>query len=293
MQFEVELIKILQQMSGGFSDALFLGITQFGAEIAFLAVAVVLYWCIDKAYAYKFFNVYILGVAVTNFIKLGFKRPRPFDSYRILSIGDPETTYSFPSGHTQSIASISTMLTMRYGRKYRAIPIVCIALTLLVMISRMYLGQHYLSDVFCGLTLGIFSALVFCAVLSLFGEKEELFLIPNIILSLILISVLSALGMLSTPSGGDILKGLGAFNAFGIGYILEKRYIKYDVKAYRIWWTVVLRVVVGLAVAIAVQQGFKLFLPQSIPMLYCYFRYFVMAAWAALAAPCLFGALRI
>lgn len=293
MQFEADLIKLLQRMSNGFTDAVFLGISQLGTELAFLAIAVVLYWCLDKKYAYRFFNVYILGVAITNFLKLGFKRTRPFNAYNVRSIGDPESTYSFPSGHTESISSISTLLTIKYGKKYRIVPYICIAATLLVMISRMYLGQHYLSDVFCGLTVGVFCAIAFNALLSLFGDREELFLIPNIIVSIIIISVLAGLGMLNSPSGADILKGLGAFVAFDAGYFVEKRYVKYDVKSNRIWWKIALRLVVGLGVAVGIQQGFKLFLPESIPMLYCFLRYFIMAAWAALAAPALFKMLKI
>lgn len=293
MQFEADLIKLLQRASNGFTDTVFLGISQLGTELAFLAIAVVLYWCLDKRYAYRFFNVYILGVAVTNFLKLGFKRTRPFNAYKVRSIGDPETTYSFPSGHTESIASISTLLTIKYGKKSKAVPIICIAATLLVMLSRMYLGQHYLSDVFCGLTVGVFCAIAFNALLSLFGDKEELFIIPNIIVSVVIISVLADVGMLNSPSGADILKGLGAFVAFDIGYFVEKRYVKYDVTSNRLWWTVALRLVVGLGIAIAIQQCFKLFLPESIPMLYCFLRYFLMAAWASLAAPVLFKKLKI
>ena len=293
MQFEADLIKLLQRMSNGFTDAVFLGITQLGTEIAFLAIAVLLYWCFDKKYAYRFFNVYILGVAITNFLKLGFKRTRPFNAYRVRSIGTPETTYSFPSGHTESIASISTLLTIKYGKKYRFVPIVGAAATLLVMISRMYLGQHYLSDVFCGLTVGVFCAIAFNALLSLFGDREELFLIPNLIISVIIISVLAGVGTLNSPSGADILKGLGAFIAFDAGYFIEKRYVKYDVEINRVWWKVIIRLVVGLGVAVGIQQGFKLFLPESIPMLYCFLRYFIMAAWAALAAPALFKAVKI
>lgn len=295
MLFEANLIELLQHMSTGFTDVLFTGITQLGTELAFMAVAVVLYWCIDKRYAHRLFNVYILGVAFTNFLKLGFKRMRPFDAYpdKVRSIGDPETTYSFPSGHTESIASLSTMLTIKYGKKYTAVPVVCGCATLLVMISRMYLGQHYLSDVFCGLTAGVFFAVAFNALLSLMGEKEEFFVIPCLALSVVLISVLAGLGMLDSPSGADILKGVGAFAAFDIGYFAEKRFVKYDVKANGAWWKIALRLVIGLGVALGIQQGFKLFLPQSISMLYCFLRYFLLAAWVAAAAPALFKAVKL
>lgn len=295
MQFEADIIKTLQHLSNGFTDGLFLFISQFGTELLFLAVAVTLYWCIDKRFAYRLFNVYILGVAVTNFLKLGFKRTRPFDAYpeKVKSIGDPERTYSFPSGHTESIASIGALLTVKYGKRYKAVPVVCAAVTLLVMLSRMYLGQHYLSDVFAGLTIGVFCAIAFNALLSLFGDKEEWFVVPGLILTAALIGALAGLDILSSPSGADILKGVGAFVAFDIGYFLEKRFVRYDVAANRKWWTVLIRLVGGIGVAVGIQQGFKLFLPEEIPMLYCFLRYFLLAAWASVLAPLLFKAFKI
>ena len=295
MGFEADIIKALQTLSNGFTDFVGKALSLFGTEYLFLIIAVALYWCIDKAYAHRFFNVYILGVAVTNFLKLGFKRTRPFNAYpdKVTSIGSPETTYSFPSGHTESIASVSTLLTIKYGKRYKAVPIVCAVLTVLVMLSRMYLGQHYLSDVFCGLTLGVFVSIVFNALLSLFGSREELFVIPAVITSAVIIGVLAGLKMLELPSGADILKGVGAFVAFDIGYIIEKKFVRYDVAAGRKWWKCIIRVVLGGGVAIAIQQCFKLFLPKDIAMLYCFLRYFVMAIWAALVAPVIFKALKI
>ncbi len=293
MQFEADIIKALQMYSNDFLDALQKFFSFFGTETLFLVVAVVLYWCIDKAFAHRFFNVYILGVAVTNVLKLGFKRTRPFNAYpdTVRSIGDPETTYSFPSGHTESISSVSAMLTIKYGKKHIAVPIVGAVLTILVMLSRMYLGQHYLSDVFCGLTCGVFCSIAFNALLSLFGSKEEFMIIPAVVLSATLIGVLAGMDLLQ--SGADILKGVGAFLAFDVGYFIEKRFVKYDVKANAKWYKYLLRLVLGIGVTIAVQQTFKLFLPESMPMLYCFLRYFVMAIWASLAAPALFKAIKI
>ena len=183
------------------------------------------------------------------------------------------------------------MLTIKYGKKHIAVPIVGAVLTILVMLSRMYLGQHYLSDVFCGLTCGVFCSIAFNALLSLFGSKEEFMIIPAVVLSATLIGVLAGMDLLQ--SGADILKGVGAFLAFDVGYFIEKRFVKYDVKANAKWYKYLLRLVLGIGVTIAVQQTFKLFLPESIPMLYCFLRYFVMAIWASLAAPALFKAIKI
>ncbi len=293
MQFEADIIRSLQMLSNGFTDAFNQVLSFFGTEMFFMIVAVVLYWCVDKAFAYRLFNAYILGVALTNVMKISFKRTRPFNAYphQVRSIGDPEPTYSFPSGHTESISSLSTLVTIKYGKRYRAIPIICVMLIVCVMISRMYLGQHYLSDVFCGLTAGIFFAIAFNALLSLFKDKEELFLIPGLVIAGTILGVLAGLDKLIGSE--DILKGLGAFVAFDIGYFIEKKFVGYDVHENTRWWQYAVRIILGGGITVGIQYGFKLFLPESIPMLYCFLRYFVMAAWAALAAPLVFKALKV
>ncbi len=292
MQFEVDLIRALQAHANTALTVINEVFSFFGTETLFLLIAVVLYWCVDKKYAFRFFNVYILGVAVTNVMKQSFKRARPFNAYDdVRSLSKKETTYSFPSGHTESIASISTMLTVKYGKKHKAVPIIFTMLTLLVMVSRMYLGQHYLSDVFCGLTAGIFLSIAFNALLSLFKDKEEWFIVPGLVIAAVIIGTLAGLGKLDESA--DILKGLGAFVAFDIGYFIEKRFVKYDVRENGKKSRYVLRVLFGGIVTIGIQYTFKLFLPQSIPMLYCFLRYFVMAIWAALFAPMIFKAAKI
>lgn len=298
MRFEVEIIKALQKMSCGFMDWLNQAFSFFGTETFFLIVAVFIFWCLDKRFGYKFLNVYILGLAVTNVMKICFKRIRPFSAYpeEVRSIGKEETfNTSFPSGHTQSISSIAALTTIGYGKKYKAVPIVGAILVILVMLSRQYLGMHYLSDVFGGLTVGVFTSITFYAMFSLFKDKEEWFVIPAVVMSVVLIAVFGGMGMLSQEEGAaaDLLKGIGAFSAFNIGYFIEKKWVRYDVKARRKWWTVLLRVVIGGGVTVAVQQLFKLFLPKSIPMLYCFLRYFLMAAWASVVAPLCFKAVKI
>ncbi len=44
----------------------------------------------------------------------------------------------------------------------------------------------------------------------------------------------------------------------------------------------------GLGVSLGIKEGFKLFLPQSVPALYNFFRYFVTAFAAVAGLPALF-----
>lgn len=62
--------------------------------------------------------------------------------------------YSFPSGHTASSFTAFTM-TAIFCRPIIFIPVLFVALT--ISFSRMYLRVHYLSDVVCGMLLGVLS----------------------------------------------------------------------------------------------------------------------------------------
>jgi undecaprenyl-diphosphatase len=68
--------------------------------------------------------------------------------------------YSFPSGHTASSFAVATVAIIRCS-----VPIWCgiLAIALLIAFSRIYLRVHYLTDVVCGILLGIL-----CGVASVF-----------------------------------------------------------------------------------------------------------------------------
>lgn len=68
--------------------------------------------------------------------------------------------YSFPSGHTASSFAVATLAIIRCS-----VPIWCgiLVIALIVAFSRIYLRVHYLSDVVCGVFLGIL-----CGIASVF-----------------------------------------------------------------------------------------------------------------------------
>ena len=179
---ETNIILWLQTLSNPVLDYIMLGLTQLGSEILFLVAAVILYWCVDKKFAFRFMNVYILGVSLNEGLKAIIRRPRPFVAHpdEIRSIGDPTHGYSMPSGHSQSIANVSVQVCRRFkGTKAGAVLLPFgVYLTIIVMFTRMYLGQHYLTDVLVGCAVGILSALLFFfAFLPLFCDFSRLFLL--------------------------------------------------------------------------------------------------------------------
>jgi membrane-associated phospholipid phosphatase len=90
-------------------------------------------------------------------LKLGFHRERPFFSDPLAS----ESSYSFPSGHASvSLAVYGTIAfiaarQLSNVRARLALLVAAAILILLIGISRLYLGVHFLTDVIAGFSLGL------------------------------------------------------------------------------------------------------------------------------------------
>jgi len=85
------------------------------------------------------------------------RRRRPFQQNSNLMPVYRAGGYSFPSGHASSTFATATALSMAYPKWYVIAPAFLWAGS--VSYSRMYLGEHYPTDVAAGATLGVGSAL--------------------------------------------------------------------------------------------------------------------------------------
>ena len=136
-------------------DELMLLITQLGEETAFLAIALILFWCVDKYKGYYILSVGFIGTLANQFLKLWFRIPRPWvvdPDFTILEQArEAASGYSFPSGHTQS--AVGTFGGIAATTKNRVIRYLAIAAVILVPFSRMYIGVHTPLDVFVSMAI--------------------------------------------------------------------------------------------------------------------------------------------
>lgn len=106
----------------------------------------------------------LLGLAATTVVTEGLKvivnRQRPYEKYplKVFPYNASEKGKSFPSAHTSLAFSTATSLSLSYQKWYVTVP--AFAWATAVGYSRLYLGEHYPSDVFAGAAVGIAGAYV-------------------------------------------------------------------------------------------------------------------------------------
>jgi undecaprenyl-diphosphatase len=98
-----------------------------------------------------------INTIVTQGLKYTIKRDRPYEQYPLLiNPYNIETDKSFPSGHTSTAFSVATSLSLQYKKWYVVVPVYAWASS--VGYSRLYLGEHYPTDVLAGAAIGAGSA---------------------------------------------------------------------------------------------------------------------------------------
>lgn len=242
-----------------------LAITTLGEETAFLVVALVLFWCVDKYVGYYTLSVGFIGTVANQFLKLLFRIPRPWildKNFTILEQArEAADGYSFPSGHTQS--AVGTFGSIAYTAKSRKIRIAAIVIAGLVAFSRMYLGVHTPLDVGVSILLAVILIVVVHPVVMGSDRKGMPFLLGGMIL--LSVGFLCFVELYPFPADIDehnYLSGLenaytllGALTGFVIVYIVDEKWLNFSVRA--VWWAQILKVIGGLALVLAVKSGTK------------------------------------
>lgn len=274
-----------------------LAITYLGDEIAFLVIALVIFWCVNKRLAYYILSVGFIGTISNQFMKLWFQVPRPWvidKNFTIIEKArEGAAGYSFPSGHTQS--SVGTFGALAYTTKNKKIRWLCIAAAILVPFSRMYLGVHTPKDVLTAAAIAVFLLLVLHPVV--FSDKKDW--IPALLVVMTVLAIAFLLYVELYPFPEDIdpynmasgLKNaytlLGAITGFLLVYILDEKWLHFPTKA--VWWAQILKVILGLAVVLLVKAGLKMPLEAVFGALWgrCV-RYFVVVVVAGTVWPLTF-----
>lgn len=259
----MDFLYLLENIRVPFLDTVMLYITQLGDETAFLAIALILFWCVDKYIGYFTLSVGFVGTILNQFMKLLFRIPRPWvmdPNFTILEQArEAASGYSFPSGHTQN--AVGTFGGIATVVKNKWIRIAAVVVAILVPFSRMYIGVHTPVDVLVAAVMAlvlvfVFKRLVFCG-----NKKYFSFLI--VAMTVMAVLFLCFVHFWPFPENIDVhnlesgIKNaytlLGALVGLIIVYIVDEKWLHFPVKA--VWWAQILKVIIGLILVLAVKSG--------------------------------------
>lgn len=129
------------------------GLGHWRAIVILALAASGMFWVWDRRAYIPALWVALTGNVITvSLLKLAFARARPDFALYV------ENSYAFPSGHSAAITVLSVFLTWVLVRERRGHDLLwrlcCFTLVFLVGVSRLYLGEHFLSDVLNGILVG-------------------------------------------------------------------------------------------------------------------------------------------
>lgn len=263
----MELLYFLEKLRTPVGDFFFQLITYFGEDVLFLALALILLWCINKKEAYYILICGFVASLAGQFMKTLFKVDRPWvkdpNFKPVESAVHAANDYSFPSGHTIIVTSTWGATALSFGGKL--LRILAPILILLVGISRMYLGVHTPWDVLAGWGVGLATILLLRPLMKRALENPRF--MWCVIAGLVAFAIANLLLVTLTPeeSVGDLSRLEGATKnawtfmglAIGLIFVYWMDHYVTDFQTDAVWWAQILKVALGLGIILLVKGVLK------------------------------------
>ncbi len=290
-------------------------ISLLGGFEFYIVIVTLIYWCIHKQNGRTLAYLLLFSAAINTLGKAFLRLPRPFWLDSSVGLAE-ELSYGLPSGHTQIAVTLVFFLA---GLSRRPIAwFFAILYALLMGMSRIYLGVHFVQDILAGAILG--SVIVagywaweqtYAARLRerIFGQRLFIAALFPLGLFLVYVVVMQRLGKAdytdavvwsfltdAENTGQDsVVRSLAALFGVGVGFLFEMNRVWFDVQggiSGRI-----IRWLIGLIFALAIWLGlevvFEAIAPpdiRGITLTLRFVHYMLLGLWIAYFAPQLFVA---
>lgn len=296
----MDVLRAIAEWRTPFLDNLFLVLTKLGEEAIVIVAVAVLYWCVSKKTAYGLGFAYFFSGLAVNSLKIGCRIDRPWildpNFSAVEAAKAHATSYSFPSGHTQSATALYGTLGLKTNNGW--LKALFFSFIPIVGFSRMYLGVHTPADVL--VSFGVTGAIAVLFAL-LCRDKEPSVTFFAAAGSVLAVCAFAALGyslhlhgrgIIAYDYASDISKMVGAAIGFAVGCILERKFINFDPRDAKLWQHAV-KLAVGIGVTLGIKAGLKpvFALIDSQSLVLDALRYAVIILWVVVAWPALFSRL--
>lgn len=245
----IEVIEFIQSFRNGFFDFFFNAISFVGEEYIYIAILGIVYYGINKRFGELLAFSLFLTASINTIIKGFVGALRPFEKYpdRVVNLrSDTAGGHSFPSGHTQQFSTFYYTGAMYLNKQY--LFIVAGVLSVLMAVSRMYLGVHFLEDVSVSIILGILVALL---VTWIYNKYKDTPILHKIYLGI----VIGLIPFLFFIQEKDFYTSYGLMAGFVGAMIFEQKLVNFDMDVTLL--RKVIRVVGGIILMLVVQLGVK------------------------------------
>ena len=157
-------------------DTFFIYFTFLGDGISTLILSFFLFFFIkNKKLAITIFTAFITSGIAIQIIKYFVDAPRPLSFFKpgqyqfFIHDITHSANNSFPSGHATTAFAVITVLVV-HAKKIYQMPLFLLAV--LISYSRVYLAQHFLTDITAGAFIGILFALLSIVLIEKIPEKK-------------------------------------------------------------------------------------------------------------------------
>ncbi|MHA1491139.1 MAG: phosphatase PAP2 family protein [Promethearchaeota archaeon] len=259
--FEFTYNQALRELLPG-AEYFFKYITELGGTLLYMGVFLVIFWGIDKNIAKSLSFVYVGSNFVNYYAKAIIANPRPDQSNWIL-IGAGHL--STPSGHAMSSTVFWGYIAMRFKRWF--IWIISTLIFVLVGLSRIYLGVHWLGDVLTGWLFGMVILLIAWMLenpLQSFLEERKMIYIYLGLAVFGLVMIIFTECFFPSESYHFGTPG-GQLIGLGIGFALEHKYVNFEINFEPgKKWKLMTRVFLGVIIYAVVFLGLYLIIDTDI-----------------------------
>jgi membrane-associated phospholipid phosphatase len=294
-------------------ESFFQVISTLGIEEFYLALFPLIYWSVHKEAGRALAYLFLMGNVVNTTLKHAFREPRPFwldPTLEKFSDGG----YGIPSGHAQFTTTIYLFGATWIKRRWMWV--LAVLMIVLMSISRIYLGSHFIQDVVAGFLVGLLILVGYLVWQRRYMAGFEKRILGQRLLTVILVPAgFTAVYLIIRLIIGEpdlnvawaayipeaelnslesFVTAASSLLGAGIGLVLERSRIRFLV-AGAIWQRAV-RYLLGMAVAVAIWAGLGQVFPDdplwlALPLRLL--RYALLTLWVTYYAPWVFIKLKL